>query len=61
MHHNGMLIMLHVLNVILFCREEKQGDEAADNLCFPSHFASVEQESDTNLDGDISSIFITYP
>lgn len=44
--------------IVLFYRKEKQGDEAANNVCFPSHVSSVEQESNTNLDGDVSSILI---
>ncbi|XLU25251.1 hypothetical protein S245_061317, partial [Arachis hypogaea] len=40
--------------------KEKQGDEAADNLCFSSCFTSMEQESNTHLDGDISSTLYSF-
>ncbi|KAL4300549.1 hypothetical protein AHAS_Ahas17G0212000 [Arachis hypogaea] len=41
-------------------RKEKQGDKAADNLCFSSCFTSMEQESNTHLDGDISSTLYSF-
>jgi len=35
--------------------KENQVDEATDNIYFPSHFSSMEQESNPKLDGNIST------
>jgi len=35
--------------------KENQADEATDNIYFPSHFSSMEQESNPKLDGNIST------